>query len=215
MPIVEYIDDMKCDIEPNVMPPMTIPCGHYIKDKTNQRFGKLVVMGRLPNNKYGKVSWLCKCDCGNEKIVTGECLLKDRTHGCTRSCGCMGAETQKRKSYAYRQNQPPYMALYKKLMSRCKNRKIPLDLTYDQYLEFTKINECHYCGGDILWVPHHTTKANSSAVNLDRIDSTRGYSLDNCDVCCYTCNVMKNSMPYDVFINHIRTILDRHEQRTR
>ena len=48
-------------------------------DLTGKRFGKLVV------TKYvGKSRWLCKCDCGNEKVVGGANLKKN-----TSSCGCI------------------------------------------------------------------------------------------------------------------------------
>ena len=58
-------------------------------------------------------------------------------------------------------------------------------------LDFTKINNCHYCGDDILWVKH--TGTGQHRYNLDRKDSNKGYSKDNCVVCCKKCNYMKGS----------------------
>jgi hypothetical protein len=37
-------------------------------DITNQKFGKLTAIKRA-ESKSGKTYWLCKCDCGNEKVV--------------------------------------------------------------------------------------------------------------------------------------------------
>ncbi len=54
-------------------------------DLTGQKFGKLTVIkftGR--DEKHGNLSWLCKCDCGNEKTVVGSNMII----GHTRSCGC-------------------------------------------------------------------------------------------------------------------------------
>lgn len=48
------------------------------------RFGKLTVIQRAENNHRGNTMWLCKCDCGGEKIALGY----DLTHGRTMSCGC-------------------------------------------------------------------------------------------------------------------------------
>jgi hypothetical protein len=62
-----------------------------LKDK---RFGKLVVLERVPpppRIKNQGPHWLCKCDCGNEKIILGNSLKK----GITKSCGCIG------KKYAW------------------------------------------------------------------------------------------------------------------
>lgn len=53
-------------------------------DLIGQRFGKLVVISRVENTKKGNTQWLCKCDCGKEKIALGY----DLTHGRTVSCGC-------------------------------------------------------------------------------------------------------------------------------
>lgn len=53
------------------------------QDLTGQRFGKLVA------SKYlGESKWLCKCDCGNEKIVCAYSLKTENT----KSCGCYNTE---------------------------------------------------------------------------------------------------------------------------
>ena len=53
-------------------------------DMTGQTFGKLTVLSRAENDKYGKAQWLCQCQCGNQKIINGASLRK----GLTQSCGC-------------------------------------------------------------------------------------------------------------------------------
>lgn len=57
-------------------------------DITGQRFGKLIVIQRAENSKDGKARWLCKCDCGKEKIIIGTHLRR----GKILSCGCYGHE---------------------------------------------------------------------------------------------------------------------------
>lgn len=61
------------------------------KDETGNRYGRLVVLRRAEERKSGRVCWVCKCDCGNEAIVSGESLR----NGCTRSCGCLRRERLK------------------------------------------------------------------------------------------------------------------------
>lgn len=59
---------------------------HMFEDLTGQNFGKLTVikyMGLHPTRKNSQ--WLCKCECGNEKITTTADLKK----GITTSCGCL------------------------------------------------------------------------------------------------------------------------------
>lgn len=40
-----------------------------------------------------RITWLCKCDCGKQKVVLGE----DLKGGCTKSCGCIKQEGNNRK----------------------------------------------------------------------------------------------------------------------
>lgn len=51
-------------------------------DLTGQRFGKLLVLHRDPENDR---RWICECDCGGRKSIRGTSLTRD---GGTRSCGC-------------------------------------------------------------------------------------------------------------------------------
>jgi len=57
-------------------------------DLTGQRFGRLVVLKLIGKNKWGSYQWLCRCDCGKEKIVRIDSLKSGRT----KSCGCLNRE---------------------------------------------------------------------------------------------------------------------------
>lgn len=52
-------------------------------DLTGQRFGRLTVIERS-DSKNGRATWLCKCDCGNTKVISGV----DLRRGTIKSCGC-------------------------------------------------------------------------------------------------------------------------------
>ena len=54
----------------------------------NHTFGKLVVIGRLSNNRHGMTRWLCHCSCGNLCAILGTSLKQEST----KSCGCYRAE---------------------------------------------------------------------------------------------------------------------------
>ena len=64
-----------------------------VTDLTGKKFGRLTVIERAENKKEGRVCWKCKCDCGNETIVTG----KNLRSGHTTSCGCLKIERCKRR----------------------------------------------------------------------------------------------------------------------
>jgi 5-methylcytosine-specific restriction endonuclease McrA len=58
----------------------------YPDDLSGKQFGKLTVIKEAGyKGKYK--TWLCKCECGNEKIIRHSDLL--RREGGTKSCGCL------------------------------------------------------------------------------------------------------------------------------
>lgn len=54
------------------------------KDLIGETFGKLTVLKREGRNKHGSALWLCRCECGNEKIVSSNSLGSG-----LKSCGCL------------------------------------------------------------------------------------------------------------------------------
>lgn len=57
-------------------------------DLVGNKYGALEVIARAPkpeNAKSTSAFWLCRCDCGNKKVISGNVLKQ----GKTRSCGCL------------------------------------------------------------------------------------------------------------------------------
>jgi hypothetical protein len=71
--------------------------GRKIKELTGNRYGRWVVLGIDEENEKERavgdknVRWLCQCDCGNVKSVSGAVLNK----GQSQSCGCYHRERTK------------------------------------------------------------------------------------------------------------------------
>lgn len=53
-----------------------------MKDLTGQKFGKLLVVERLPKYKGQKTYYRCICDCGNERIVSNDELTNGNAVEC-------------------------------------------------------------------------------------------------------------------------------------
>lgn len=51
------------------------------EDLTGRRFGNLKVLERA-QNRNGRVCWLCRCDCGNEKVVSAHDLKAGKCKTC-------------------------------------------------------------------------------------------------------------------------------------
>lgn len=66
-----------------------------------------------------------------------------------------------------------------------------MDLTFEQFLEFTARTQCFYCESPIFW--GYKKDKETHASNLDRKDNGKGYSKDNVVVCCRPCNFGKGA----------------------
>lgn len=60
-------------------------------DLTGQKYGMLTVLEEVPEmRKSGSIVWRCRCECGNETLVSSNAL---RTGG-TVSCGCLSSKNE-------------------------------------------------------------------------------------------------------------------------
>lgn len=83
-----------------------------------QRFDRLVVLERGENSSTGTVRWLCRCDCGTEKVVLAASLRS----GVTRSCGCLHREAIKRPR-PHAQLRHPLYRVWSAMLARCINSR--------------------------------------------------------------------------------------------
>jgi 5-methylcytosine-specific restriction endonuclease McrA len=121
--------------------------------------------------------FVCICECGNTRYVSGSNLYGKNP---IKSCGC------------YRQKRlRPYEALYR-LAKRIilQHTRWTLELSYEEFLGFTKTVCCTYCGAAVVW-PRYGKANLRVGYNLDRKDNTKGYTKQNCVVCCKSCNLTK------------------------
>ena len=65
-------------------------------DLTNERFGALTAIEKAEPKK-GRTAWLCRCDCGNVKVV----ITKQLRNGCVTSCGCRCYQNELRKDQVF------------------------------------------------------------------------------------------------------------------
>jgi hypothetical protein len=61
-------------------------------DETGNRYGRLIVLRKSHGN--GPTYWSCRCDCGNQRAVSGSALRGGRTM----SCGCLNSEMSKQRA---------------------------------------------------------------------------------------------------------------------
>ena len=95
-------------------------------DMTGERFGRLTVMEFAFIDIYRHAHWLCKCDCGNEKIINGKALRC----GDTKSCGCINLERIKTMGIKHNCRKTRLYKTWANMKSRCQN---PNATNYSNY----------------------------------------------------------------------------------
>lgn len=80
--------------------------------------------------------------------------------------------------------------------SSARTRKIEYRLKDEEALSILN-QRCFYCNS-------------SDPVGIDRMDSSKGYTLDNSTACCSMCNYMKNVYTKEMFINQCIVIAKNH-----
>jgi hypothetical protein len=59
--------------------------GHSKIDMVGHEYGSWVVLSESGRNKRGEVTFLCRCECGTEKVILGRSI---RNNSAKRHCGC-------------------------------------------------------------------------------------------------------------------------------
>lgn len=160
----------------------TISCGckaneaHYnsYENLIGKRFGRLIVVREANRTKRG-MSWLCKCDCGNEKIVCG----RDLHSGKTKSCGCLSAESRKKpKRITHGLSKTRIYRVYRSMISRCSPNYHNSNAYYQKGISVCE--EWLNKNGFENFYKWSMENGYSDELSIDRINNDEDYSPENC-----------------------------------
>lgn len=153
------------------------------------KFDRLTVVGL--NFSPGKRIVNCLCSCGSNTDI----LVSNLVSGKVRSCGCY------RKEIMTSEN--PWLTEYNMYKDHCAiRRNLDWELSLDYFSDVVQKN-CIYCNS----LPKTITKVSKLKRNgIDRIDSSKGYVLDNCVSCCKICNHAKNNLSTKQFLDWIQQV---------
>lgn len=151
--------------------------GKKIIDITGLRYGRLVVLelyGRhVSPNGTKKTTWLCKCDCGKEIVVTSN----DLRSGHTRSCGCLKVDTNHEVPTTHGKHNTRLYNIWANIKQRCNNPNATGYSTYggrgiSMCDEWSNSFEAFY-----EWAMANGYRDDLS---IDRIDCNGNYEPENC-----------------------------------
>lgn len=151
------------------------------RDLTGERFGRLVVIrpeeDHIDPSGRKRHMWLCRCDCGNTKVINGESLMC----GYTKSCGCYQRERTSDASTIHGGRDSRLYAVWNSMKSRCFNKKNKAYYRYggkgitvcDEWLDFEVFRAWSLKNG-------YDPNAPRGMCTIDRIDNSKGYYPENC-----------------------------------
>ena len=142
-----------------------------------KKFTRLTVEKYVGKNKSKQRLWLCKCDCGKEKIVPTRYL----TSGDTKSCGCLRSE-RSRKFYSnlnktHGMTNTRLFNIWQTMKQRCN------DINSYHYKNYGArgIKVCDEWINNFMsfykWAMNNKYEDN---LTLDRIDNNGNYEPNNC-----------------------------------
>jgi len=185
------------------------------KDLTDKRINRLMVLRfeeyRADSKGRRKCYYRCKCDCGNETIISANELKNGRI-----SCGCaleefrkniLGKQARERMSLPF--GESSFNALYAGYKDRSKKKKREFTLTREEFREITS-RDCFFCGIKPLQIFSKGKKHRNGHYlhnGIDRINSSKGYINGNVLPCCEICNKAKRDLSLDEFLNWINRII--------
>ena len=140
-------------------------------DLTGKQFGKLTVLGISHRDKRSQIHWLCKCECGVEKSVSGGDLTRKNRKG-VQMCGrCENVHRthNQRNTRLYR--------IYAGIKSRCYN---PNEPHYKDY-GGRGVGMCKEWLDDfVAFYDWSVNNGYDEKLSIDRIDNDGNYEPSNC-----------------------------------
>lgn len=140
-------------------------------------FDRLTVIERVENTKQGDARWLCRCECGNEKVIRARALKT----GKTKSCGCLLSESSKIRmtqlSIKHGKCNNKLYRVWASMRERCNS---PNNKEYHNY-GGRGISVCDEWKIDFENFYNWAIENNySEGLTIDRIDNNGNYEPSNC-----------------------------------
>lgn len=170
-----------------------------------EKFSNLTVVELYGKDKNGKIAYLCRCECGNTRIVRRSYLLLNRT----KSCGCQrsiaNSITGKRTIQFAIESKRHFEgnlsgSLWRRILANAKLRNIEVSISQKYAWElFLKQNKkCALTGLELYLDPHYKNRITVTA-SLDRINSSIGYVDGNVQWVHKIINKMKGNLSESEF----------------
>ena len=179
-------------------------------DLTGHKFGKLTALEyKGDKSASGERMWVCKCECGNVKLIQ----RKHLQNGYTKSCGCIAhPKGSNHKSWkGYKDISLDFFTTIKRnAISRGIEFNIDIEYLYNLWIEQNRT--CALSGLELTFGTVTRDKKRKTA-SLDRIDSSKGYIPGNVQWVHKDINIMKNNMDENEFLMFCKSIVEHNKSK--
>lgn len=170
-------------------------CGCRYHDISGKKFNRLTAVKWLSKHPTYRSIWEFLCDCGTLVTLPANRVKSENDI----SCGCS------------RRSVPRELALIRVVSQgykqSAKRRKLCWALTEEETVKLMT-GDCTYCGAPPSNPgPKHIDYEDYRYSGIDRRDSSKGYTIENCTSCCAPCNRSKSDMTYDQWMEHLKRLV--------
>lgn len=183
-----------------------------VKNKVGLKYGKLtaVSIARVDKESW----WSCDCDCGTKGVVVRGSQLEN---GRTKSCGCLRKELCANRQW--RGVGTLSGSHWNRIIKCAKQRGIEVLITMeDAWKKFEDQKGLCSLTGESIVLSRHTSinkerRIKETTASLDRIDSSKPYSIDNIQWVHKKIQGMKMKISQEEFIEFCRKVTKFQESK--
>lgn len=161
------------------------------QDLSGRIFGRLTVISHA-GKRGEKNCWLCRCECGVQKVIMGESLRSGRAE----SCGCLNLEMVVARSTTHGKTHTSEFHIWTGIIQRCTD---PNSRAFADY-GGRGITVCERWRNSFEAFLEDVGPRPTSGHTIERKDNALSYDKDNCEWA--TRVAQNNNTRRNVFITH-------------
>ena len=150
-------------------------------------------------------------NCGREYKLNPLDIIGKNERSCCSKCCPKNTQDYSKKALSPKEAQISIVFSNYKSKCKMKGREFKLDKK-----DFTKLvlSDCHYCGSKPSNLrkdeakSRRGSKTNCYLNGVDRVDSEKGYTIENSLPCCEDCNRAKRNLSYNQFLTMVKNIYE-------
>ena len=185
---------------------------NYQAIEVGTRFSKWTTLEKVSTattDKYKRQQFLCRCECGTEKLVDAYNLTNNKSSGCIH---CFNQDRVESKNTSWRGYEEIPSSWFSRFKRYAKSDfDITMEYVWNQYIKQNK--KCALSGMPISFQNDHPSGqkyiGRSCTASIDRIDSNKGYTVDNIQLVHKDVNIMKNAFNQEYYIKICKAVTEK------